>query len=314
MALVTAWIITFFFANLFECMPISTNWTGTGGAPPPICINETPMYYAEAYSDVATDLLILITPIPMIWTLQMPLGRKVAVSGVFFLGALTIAASIARLYVYYNVGSNLFSSPDISYFLTPVVFWPMIECSLGVLGACLPTLWPLFRTFSIRRLYGKISLKSRFSTWSGKGSQSLPFKLNSDDSSSIYSHDGGYGDFKRFGRSRSPSRARSPGVGFKEAAAYTSYIAQPIVQPAYHIRAPPAVPVIPQPPLRSPQLSSAQISAFLRSQPLSSVQKQVYVHQEIEVASMPRPPPTIFRVGEVPSRNAVFIQGGYNMV
>lgn len=88
MTLVVAWTLAFFFANLFECVPISVNWTGTGGAPPPICINETPMYYAEAYSDVATDLLILITPIPMIWTLQMATARKVAVSGVFLLGAL----------------------------------------------------------------------------------------------------------------------------------------------------------------------------------------------------------------------------------
>ena len=35
--------------------------------------------------------------------------------------------------------------------LTPTVYWPMVESSLGVVGACLPLLRPLFTDTSVRK-------------------------------------------------------------------------------------------------------------------------------------------------------------------
>lgn len=37
-------------------------------------------------------------------------------------------------------------SPDISYFETPFVYWPMAESSLGIIGACLPQMCPFANT------------------------------------------------------------------------------------------------------------------------------------------------------------------------
>lgn len=219
----------------------------------------------------------------------------------------TILASVARLVVYYNVGQNINTSPDISYFLTPIVFWPMIECSLGVLGACLPTLWPLFKTMSLRRLYGRYIPKSRFSTWSGKGSQSMPFKLSSDDSSSIYSTDGRFG-----GR-------RSPGIGFKERADYTSYI----VQPVYHVRGaqePSSSPLQgpsythPRPQVQTYAQSQRQ-PPQMRAQPQPQPQSYVQIQKTVEIQSIPRAPaaiqPSTLRMGHVPTRSAVLVQAGW---
>ena len=185
----------------------------------------------------------------------------------------------------------------------------MIECSLGVVGACLPTLWPLFKSMSLRRLYGKYVPKSRFSTWSGKGSQSIPFKVSSDDSSSIYSTDSRFG-----GR-------QSPGIGFKERADYTSYI----VQPAYHVRgiqqpsySPLQGPSYTQPQPQAPTYAQSQRQPpQVRPQPRPQQQPQSYVqvHKTVEVQSIPRAPaaiqPTTLRVGHVPIRSAVLVQAGW---
>ena len=55
MAIITTiWTVAFFFANLFQCMPISINWTGLGGTVEN-CIVTDQMYLAQAWSDVFTD-------------------------------------------------------------------------------------------------------------------------------------------------------------------------------------------------------------------------------------------------------------------
>lgn len=81
------WGISFFFATLFECYPIHEVWTTFYGQPRH-CYVYLPMFYATAVTNMVTDLCILTIPLPMIWKLQMPTQQKIAVSGMFLLGAL----------------------------------------------------------------------------------------------------------------------------------------------------------------------------------------------------------------------------------
>lgn len=85
-AIVLAWGIAFFFLYLFQCTPVNANWTtyaGTNRHCLPVTLN-----YANAISTIVTDVMILTMPLPMIWGLQLPTRRKIALSGVFLLGAL----------------------------------------------------------------------------------------------------------------------------------------------------------------------------------------------------------------------------------
>lgn len=87
--------------------------------------------------------MIISLPIPCIWAMTMPARHKVAVSGIFLLGLLTLGASIAKLVIFDFIQKQS-HDPDISYVFTPTVYWPMVESSLGIIGACLPLLRPLF--------------------------------------------------------------------------------------------------------------------------------------------------------------------------
>ena len=143
-AIVFSWTVGFFFANLLQCWPISINWTGFGGDVAH-CINSNIMLVAAAWSDTFTDVAILAMPLPCIWGLQMKTRHKIGVSAIFLLGLLTVGAGAARLVVFQNVNAATNGgSVDVSYILTPTVYWPMIESSLGIVGACLPLLRPLF--------------------------------------------------------------------------------------------------------------------------------------------------------------------------
>ena len=143
-ALVFCWTVGYFFAMLLQCWPISTNWTGPGGNPN-LCVNTVDLLVSHAWSDTLLDFAILAMPLPCIWGLQMKIRHKIGVSAIFLLGLLTVGAGIARIVVFENVDKATQSGAmDVTWILTPTLYWPMIESSLGIVGACLPLLRPLF--------------------------------------------------------------------------------------------------------------------------------------------------------------------------
>lgn len=143
-SVVCVWTVAFFFANLFQCWPLWIDWTDFGSTEEN-CINTNVMYLAQAWSDVLTDIIILTLPLPCIWIMQLPVRHKLAVSGMFLLGGLTVGAGIAKLVVFNKIVQELnVGFVDLSYMNTPMVYWPMVESSIGIVGACLPLLRPLF--------------------------------------------------------------------------------------------------------------------------------------------------------------------------
>ena len=82
---VIAWNITFFFASLFECLPIASNWDPTI---PHQCIDLRSMFLAEGALDMVLDIAILCLPMPFIQNLRMDRRRKAAISAILSLSFL----------------------------------------------------------------------------------------------------------------------------------------------------------------------------------------------------------------------------------
>ncbi|MCJ1453226.1 hypothetical protein MMC28_003572 [Mycoblastus sanguinarius] len=91
------------------------------------------------------DFLILLLPIYPVWTLQMSSKRKMAVTGLFGLGIIAVAVSIARAVI-------LLSPNFLSTGLPAFTIWSTTEPAVGLMCACLPCLRPLFT-----KTYAKIS-------------------------------------------------------------------------------------------------------------------------------------------------------------
>jgi hypothetical protein len=87
MAIVVAWVVSFFFALTFQCIDPSTLWTTFEYARVQ-CVDTQTLYYAVAISGFITDLAILASPLPVIHQLQMPMSKRVAVACLLLLGAL----------------------------------------------------------------------------------------------------------------------------------------------------------------------------------------------------------------------------------
>ncbi|KAH8426642.1 uncharacterized protein LDX57_004375 [Aspergillus melleus] len=142
LVVVFAWTISFFFANLFTCYPITPLVEAFYGNK---CINSVAMWYSSCVTDVFVDIIILILPLPLVLKLQLPWKQKLAVAGMFLMGTTVVAISITRLAMYIHIGQTFLDHYlDATYYTSPVFFWTNIEMSLGVILACLPTLRPIW--------------------------------------------------------------------------------------------------------------------------------------------------------------------------
>ncbi|KAI1126437.1 hypothetical protein F5Y10DRAFT_244750 [Nemania abortiva] len=177
--IVGIWSIGFFFAYLFRC---GTNFWALWA---PLmflieyCYDSKPLFYTLAISDVITDFIILSLPLFRVWRLNMSMAKRLALSGVFLLGAIEISTGIARLVVYINQSQDFKKNADGIGHLTTLMVWSMVEMGIAVIAGCLPTIWPLVNQISLENirytLRSAISLQSlQRSTRPGHSTSSHP--------------------------------------------------------------------------------------------------------------------------------------------
>lgn len=83
-----AWTLAITFALAFQCYPVHYFWDLFESEYSAYCVEVTALYLAVAISDLVLDILIFLLPVPHLWTLNMPLNRKLAVGGIFMLGSM----------------------------------------------------------------------------------------------------------------------------------------------------------------------------------------------------------------------------------
>ncbi|KAG5288856.1 Pth11-like integral membrane protein [Histoplasma capsulatum G186AR] len=135
---------------IIACQPISYYWTQVQDAKSGSCRFQPHIFYlGNAAANVATDVLILLVPIPLVWKLQMPTSKKILVSSLFLLGTFVCVVSIIRI----KFMGELARAKDVTFILVNIFLWSFVEPCIGIVCACLPTLRPLLQKVS-RVLFG----------------------------------------------------------------------------------------------------------------------------------------------------------------
>jgi hypothetical protein len=77
--------------TVFQCEPISKVWKfGSPGE----CLDQCVILLAIAIFNLATNIMIILLPMPTIWRLHMPLRKKIALLCIFSIGFM----QVQRLY------------------------------------------------------------------------------------------------------------------------------------------------------------------------------------------------------------------------
>lgn len=156
------WYAAFQLTAIFQCTPVHYYWNRTI---PGHCVNDIDFYIALAATNTLTDIILLVIPMPTVWALKVSRSKKLALSGVFVLGAFVCTIALYRISTLPLINPN-----DITWSNTFAGLWTAIEGSVGVIVACLPSLMPIWR-----RLRGRAAEDTGYSNrYDGsKGLQSV---------------------------------------------------------------------------------------------------------------------------------------------
>jgi len=162
-----AWLITFEFVFLFSCgVHVDATW-GPLILDLEYCNQESfKVEQGFVISDLILRLAVFALPFPTIWSLNLKRERKIVVSGAFFVGSMSIAASILRLAFYEqsltHIQWNMEGLIDYNLTETTGLWWSYLEAGLALIAACLPSLSYLQRSipFIVAGLRSIISLRS----------------------------------------------------------------------------------------------------------------------------------------------------------
>ncbi|KAI6383280.1 hypothetical protein MCOR25_000199 [Pyricularia grisea] len=130
------------FVNIFSCDPIEASWRveyATTGR----CINKGHFYYTHATLGILTDIATVVTPLPMLKSLHLPVKQRIGAGLVLTVGAFVCIISIVRfksLFVL-NENNNLSRSAQAGD-TKPALLWCNLELNLSIIGGNFPTLRP----------------------------------------------------------------------------------------------------------------------------------------------------------------------------
>ncbi|KAK8041418.1 hypothetical protein PG994_014425 [Apiospora phragmitis] len=135
-ALSTAILLVNFFTFTFQCWPIARFWDeaiAVGG-----CIAQTEFYLASAIVNVVGDVVVLVLPLPVVWSLHTSQSKKWSLSFLFMLGAFVCVASIFRILAVEEINPKDFTFSNVGGGL-----WSTVEVEVGFICANLPSIRPL---------------------------------------------------------------------------------------------------------------------------------------------------------------------------
>ncbi|KAI1634381.1 hypothetical protein F4809DRAFT_665628 [Biscogniauxia mediterranea] len=116
------------------CIPIRAFWdTSIQNAH---CLDQRKVFIADLCLAIITDLVILIVPIPLTWSLNMSLRKKVKIIALLGAGGAATAVTILRMVKVIQ----FLESTDVTYDFTLLDLATTIEITIGLICACLPSI------------------------------------------------------------------------------------------------------------------------------------------------------------------------------
>ncbi|KAL8911248.1 MAG: hypothetical protein Q9171_003546 [Xanthocarpia ochracea] len=96
MFVVTSSCVIFFFIEAFNCNPVQKTWHALTYTGPAKCFDNTMVQFVIGGFNIATDLIILVMPIPHILSLDIKTKTKFGLLVIFSPGISVFASAIVR--------------------------------------------------------------------------------------------------------------------------------------------------------------------------------------------------------------------------
>lgn len=106
----------------------------------PKCSKSMPLATVIGAVSVASDLYLVVLPLPAVWSLQLPFHRKIGVSAMFLTGFIACIASMLGLYYRVVEVGNV----DNTWAVIPTWITTIVEITAGIIVCCMPSAAAVF--------------------------------------------------------------------------------------------------------------------------------------------------------------------------
>ncbi|KAF9741992.1 hypothetical protein PMIN06_006415 [Paraphaeosphaeria minitans] len=156
------WTIAFLFSNVFGCgIHFQCSWASFQEIST-CCTDKFLNRVVLMISDLITDVLIWLLPIPVVWGLNIGIRRKLGVIAIFLLAACSLAAAVVRLLIQLAIHREGFAArTNVNLTLSTSLYWQFIEADIALIACCLPMMSVFFKSTFLSN--GFISLRSKLS-------------------------------------------------------------------------------------------------------------------------------------------------------
>ncbi|RSM14649.1 hypothetical protein CEP52_001324 [Fusarium oligoseptatum] len=114
------------------------------------CMEQKPIYLGGSLPNVIIDFVLVGMPLPSVFRLNIPLGRRLILAGMFTLGFFICIVSIIRLTIVMSIRTD---DRNVTYNLRDFMLWSTVEVNIGLVCACLPSMRPLLQVIGLSRLF-----------------------------------------------------------------------------------------------------------------------------------------------------------------
>ncbi|MCJ1263085.1 hypothetical protein MMC22_002955 [Lobaria immixta] len=192
MALTLCYFVSVVLEALLLCRPVPYGWDKSIHG---VCGNQQLGFLLTGIVNLIIDVFIVLLPMPMLWGLQMPLMKKVAISGIFGMGfALTTLSERICIISAFRIKSIAdLDFKDFTYSLINDGIWSALEPFLGIVNACLPILQPVIAKVGKTSLFSRTRGSSKASNSKASSDQNSTKPFHSDESDTknfhrLYNH------------------------------------------------------------------------------------------------------------------------------
>lgn len=113
-------------------------------------MEQKPVYLGGSLPNVIIDFVLVGMPLPSVFRLNIPLGRRLILAGMFTLGFFICIVSIIRLTIVMSIRTD---DRNVTYNLRDFMLWSTVEINIGLVCACLPSMRPLLQIIGLSRLF-----------------------------------------------------------------------------------------------------------------------------------------------------------------
>lgn len=151
--IITLWALLTIFIGIFSCHPLAASFNyKLRMDPSTVCSPESYLLENDfGFCNILADFMLLLMPMPLLWTLHMKLAKKIGVFAIFATGMMYVNAAFPQINAStLNHGSicaiailrqyMLFVSPDGadgSWDIVKIKIWMSVEVNLAIICACL---------------------------------------------------------------------------------------------------------------------------------------------------------------------------------